>query len=643
MPISSQQWRLEVGKFNLRTEKFLGRKSFSKKGALKFLICALSLCSIIWPFVLLIACPMVILISLVYFIIKLAFDDDHIISFISLLFIFSFVFSYIFSYHADPSMSKVSHKNMLKRLNGVLLHYIFFHQVFCVLPHLRMFLLLCGDIESNPGPANSLNLCHWNLNSLPAHDFVKKTHLESLAVAHDLDVICVSETFLDSSFPKNDERLELKGYEILRSDFPGNKKRGGVCVYYKEDLPVEPRYDLADLDQCVVLEIRVKRSKCFVSCMYRSPSDSNDEMNDFCQKFESTCSKIALENPLASFILGDFNAKSAKWWEYGETNACGLLLDDISTTYNYTQLIREPTNFDPTKAPSCIDLIFTTQPNIVMESGVIPSPLSFCHHQLVFGKIKFDYFRPPPYKREVWYFEKARIDLIKRSVQSFDWHKSFTGLEVDQQVDLLTNTLLNIFRNFIPHETITCKDKDPPWMSKEIKSSLRRKNRMYKKYVSRGMTDEDRLNFEEQHSRCETLITENRKRYQDDIVRKLADPLTSPKVYWATLNRFTGRGKIPVIPPLQVNGELVTDFTQKANLFNDFFSKQCSTLDNDSSLPRLSYLTEHRISEVEFSEERILKIIKDLNPNKARGFDEISIKMIQMCGSSVIFSSKTDF
>ena len=60
---------------------------------------------------------------------------------------------------------------------------------------------------------------------------------------------------------------------------------------------------------------------------------------------------------------------------------------------------------------------------------------------------------------------------------------------------------------------------------------------------------------------------------------------------------------------------------------------------NDSKLPAFSYLTNQRISEVEFSEEQIIKIIQDFNPNN----DEISIKMIQLCGDSIAFPLKQIF
>ena len=35
----------------------------------------------------------------------------------------------------------------------------------------------------------------------------------------------------------------------------------------------------------------------------------------------------------------------------------------------HNQLLKEPTNLEPNKNPSCIDLIFTDQPNCVIESG----------------------------------------------------------------------------------------------------------------------------------------------------------------------------------------------------------------------------------------------------------------------------------
>ena len=46
----------------------------------------------------------------------------------------------------------------------------------------RCFLSRCGDIETNPGPDytsnSSFSVCHWNLNGIAAHDYVKLPMLE---------------------------------------------------------------------------------------------------------------------------------------------------------------------------------------------------------------------------------------------------------------------------------------------------------------------------------------------------------------------------------------------------------------------------------------------------------------------------------
>ena len=55
---------------------------------------------------------------------------------------------------------------------------------------------------------------------------------------HKIDIICISETYLDSSTPSDDSNLGISGYTLVRSDHPSNSKRGGVCIYYKSFLPL---------------------------------------------------------------------------------------------------------------------------------------------------------------------------------------------------------------------------------------------------------------------------------------------------------------------------------------------------------------------------------------------------------------------
>ena len=98
------------------------------------------------------------------------------------------------------------------------------------------------------------------------------------------------------------------------------------------------------------------------------------------------------------------------------------------------------------------------------------------------------------------------------------------------------------------------------------------------------------------------------------------------------------------IPPLLVNNKLVADFKAKANILNDFFSKQCTPLANGGKLPENQvYLINSRINSVAFSDNLVINIIRNLNVNKAHGHDDISIKMIKMCDESLVMPLSITF
>ena len=88
----------------------------------------------------------------------------------------------------------------------------------------------------NPGPTKKRNswfnfsICHWNLNSLTSHNCEKVNLLEAYNAVNKFDIICLSESFLDSSILTENNNLKINGYKMVRADHPNNVKRGGVCV-----------------------------------------------------------------------------------------------------------------------------------------------------------------------------------------------------------------------------------------------------------------------------------------------------------------------------------------------------------------------------------------------------------------------------
>ena len=113
-----------------------------------------------------------------------------------------------------------------------------------------------GDIEINPVPKtkNQISFYHWNLNGLAAQNFNKISLLQALSVTHDYDIICLSDTFLDSSISNEDERVNIEG-----------------------------------------------------SCWYRSPVQAQDEFEEFFNDLNLLLHNVNDVNVTLSVINGDFN------------------------------------------------------------------------------------------------------------------------------------------------------------------------------------------------------------------------------------------------------------------------------------------------------------------------------------------------
>ena len=99
--------------------------------------------------------------------------------------------------------------------------------------------------------------------------------------------------------------------------------------------------------------------------------------------------------------------------------------------------------------------------------------------------------------------------------------------------------------------------------------------------------------------------------------------ITSQKVYWTILKTFLNNKKIPCTPPIYHNNNYITDFKQKAHIFNNFFPKYCTLVEYTSKLPTDSFKRTNNLSSISFTKNDIAKIIKNLNPNKVHNFDMI--------------------
>ena len=110
-------------------------------------------------------------------------------------------------------------------------------------------------------------------------------------------------------------------------------------------------------------EISFRGNICSFISLYPSPGQSQEVFWTIADKFELNLYMTDTKNLYLTVIYGDFNSKLSNWYKYNKTvyegskNQCYIISLWIIT-------------INSRNSSPCIDLIFTSQPNLVMKSGV---------------------------------------------------------------------------------------------------------------------------------------------------------------------------------------------------------------------------------------------------------------------------------
>ena len=137
--------------------------------------------------------------------------------------------------------------------------------------------------------------------------------------------------------------------------------------------------NISNLNECTNFEVSIANKVCRFIHLHSSPSQTQDEFQIFKSNLELNLDSLSTCNPFLTMI-GDFNAKSKQWCKIDITS---FQIQLLTSKFGLSQLITEPTRNLENSRP-CIDLLFTSQSNMVMDSGVHASLHTHCHHQLIF-------------------------------------------------------------------------------------------------------------------------------------------------------------------------------------------------------------------------------------------------------------------
>ena len=117
---------------------------------------------------------------------------------------------------------------------------------------------------------------------------------------------------------------KLEEHTLISSDYPNQSKQSEVCSCYKEHIPLIKRDYICTFNNCLVMEILSQIEKCFLTCIYHSPSQNHDKFQNFCLNFDALLNDINNEFSISSVVTSDFIARNQRWWKNDITNSADL-------------------------------------------------------------------------------------------------------------------------------------------------------------------------------------------------------------------------------------------------------------------------------------------------------------------------------
>ena len=330
--------------------------------------------------------------------------------------------------------------------------------------------------------SNRLVLAHININSL-------RNKFDSLLqiVNNNIDILLISETKIDSSFPT--AQFNITGYTTYRRD--RNQNGGGIILYVKEDIPSK----LLIIDshfESIFLEINIRKKKWLISCCYNpninSISASLDHIGNNIDKYFSTYENF--------IVLGDLNAEPSNQY-----------IKDFCQVYCCRNILHEKTCFKNPQRPTCIDLIITNKPKSFQDSIAIETGLSD-FHKMTLTVMKV-------------FYKKRKSNLINyRSYKNFDnstfmndVKKNLTSNAPEnfaRNFDLFKHVVFDTFEKHAPLKKRSVRANQGPFMNKKISKEIMKRSRLKNNFM-KSQKEIDRIAYNMQRNLCVSMIRREKK------------------------------------------------------------------------------------------------------------------------------------
>lgn len=408
------------------------------------------------------------------------------------------------------------------------------HRTSCLI---YLCLLLCGDIQLNPGPSTPTTLSFAGLNIRSATTITD--HLNKPAVLHDflldqsVEILSLTETWLSPDTPSHVlNSITPSNFSILHKPRLSGRG-GGLAFVYRSYLKVTeidtPSHSSFE-SLCINLTLAAKNVT--ILAVYRPPSGS---MSNFFTEFANLLSDLC-SRPSDLLVTGDFN----------------IHVDDLSApgTQSFLNLLEsfdlnQHVNFPTHESGHSLDLLISRSSSSSQLSNIRSYYPALSDHDAVLATLSLPTKdRPLRVTKTIRPIRSINPTSFSSDILSSTLYSSPPTNLTDylKEFDTVLSTLLD---KHAPSRTISCSSRAPkPFITPEIRAAKSKRSHLETMY-RRNRTPENQTNFKNQAKIVSQLITTARR----DYFRKLvSDSAKQPRKLWSTLNSLLSRSKDQKLP-----------------------------------------------------------------------------------------------
>ena len=390
---------------------------------------------------------------------------------------------------------------------------------------------------------------HLNINSVR-----NKIHLLADLIRDKIDIMLISETKLDCTFPES--QFALQGYAPpYRLDRTANG--GGLLLYLRNDIPTKPLPLIAGNIECIINDVTISKKKWLLVGIY-NPTKSliTNHLSVLGKNLDHYLSLF--ENVI---VFGDFNSEIEE-----------EPMSDFCSIYNLKSLIKIPTCFKNDKNPSCIDLILTNKPHSFQNSTVLETGLSD-FHKLTVVVMKTSFRKKPP--QVIRYRNYKRYSSVNFHIEL---NAHLAGIDLNEiSNDDYVSLVMEMLNKHAPLKMKYIRANDQPFITKKLRKEHMKRSKLRNKYLKNKKSNA--RSYKVQRNKCVSLLKEAKKAYFEALQ---PSQVCDNKKFWKIVNPlFTEKALSTDNITLIENNEIVSDDKAVAEIFNNFFSNAVKNLNID--------------------------------------------------------------